>query len=163
MIDPSGKAGTLRIDLDLHELRSEAEENAGIHKYAGLASKLPDEIRRSLSSSPELNDFEVRAQPAKEFEGAKAPSKSWYQVIDGVMILIAPIGVAGLAKLIVRIVEVTRPKFPSEFELKGKDGVIVKLSKGKITLGDIREVERLLRESGKDRIVLKAKRAKTAK
>ena len=153
----------IRIELDLHELRSQAEQSAGLDAYTRLASELPNEIRQLLSSSPGVGAFEVRAQPAKNLHKGMFPSKFSPQVLDGVTVLLAPMGVAGLVKLILSIIEVTRPKFPAVFELQQEGLGRVKLSGEKLTRADMREAERLIQKMKQNRVVLKGTNPKTRK
>ena len=159
-MDLSRQTEAIRIELDLHELRSQAEQSAGLDAYTRLASELPSEIRQLLSSSPGIVEFEVHGQPAKQPHKGTLPSKVSPQVLDGVTILLAPMGVAGLFKLILSIIEVTRPKFPAVFELQEEGVGQVKLSGESLTPSDVREAERLIQKMKEGRIVLKGKNPK---
>ncbi len=105
----------IEIEIDLRDTRAEAERSGALPAHAVHGSELSQDIKSLVASEPDSLDSVVTVVP---MSGAEPAAKDMPQIIDAIGVVLAPIGVAGLVKLIMAIVKACRKTEPTVIELK---------------------------------------------
>ena len=134
---------SLRIEINLREPRGAAERLGRLGDHAIGASELSRRIRELVDADEEGHGSDVTILPMPR---RSPPGKMDAQIIDGISVVLAPMGVAAITRLVVKIIEACRARIPTKYELDviGLGKFI--LSGEHITPQQVRELLQLLTE-----------------
>ena len=103
----------LRINIELRQVRAEAERGGRLPEHAAMVSELVADVRSLLDTRVHTSNPRVSVVPLVRTEPS---SKAEPQIIDTIMISLAPLGVAGVTALVLKIVDAIRAKMPNTYE-----------------------------------------------
>lgn len=137
----------LEIDLDLRAIRAEAERDGTLREFAVSSSELAQELRLILRSGVTTGTIKLNAAPTS---ANQPPAKmDLPQIVDSLSIILAPVGIAGLLKLVLEVIKICSRKVPTRIVLKSPRGEI-EVAGPDVTPDHVRELTRILDDGPRD-------------
>lgn len=151
-MDSTADSEAIEIEIDLRSIRAEAERSGDLAEHAVRTTEVSRDIRSVIDTQAESLNPVVTVEA---MGGIELPPKfNVAQIIDAIGIVLAPIGVGGLAKLIIEIVKICRTKLIRTIRVKWPEGEgEIEISGPDVTPDDVRKLQRMLTKSPRKRKV----------
>jgi hypothetical protein len=151
-MDSKQRSEGIEIEIDLRSIRAEAERSGDLAEHAVRTTEVSRDIRSVVATQAKSHDPVVTVEA---MGGTELPPKFGLpQIIDAIGIVLAPIGVGGLAKLIIEIVKICRTKLIRHIRVKWPEGEgEIEISGPDVTPDDVRKLQRMLAKSPRKRKV----------